>query len=141
MLPARGSLSLLTARSVLWCFCVVRVVKTHCLVDTFAEDGENEDSCYRRREVAGDGLDVIEELATLGGLHDGDPGDAHPDEGQDENPAAGQRGREESSSRTKAQQENTLPASNHQLPLAGSFPDFGVDVHGEQRAGAVEDGG
>lgn len=67
------------------------LVQTHCLVDTFAEDGENEDSCNRWSEVTGDGLDVIEELAALGRLHDGDPGYAHPDEGQDENPAAGQR--------------------------------------------------
>lgn len=34
-----------------------------------------------------------------------------------------------------------LPASDHQLPFGGPFPDFGVDVHGEERAGAVEDGG
>lgn len=66
------------------------LVKTHCLVDAFAEDGENKDSCDRRSQVTGDGLDVIEELAALGGLHDGDPGDAHPDEDQDENPAAAQ---------------------------------------------------
>lgn len=65
-------------------------MKTHGLIDTFAEDGKNEESCNRWREVAGDGLDVIEELAALGRLDDGDPGDAHPDEGQDENPAARQ---------------------------------------------------
>ena len=65
-------------------------VTTHCLVDTFAEDGKNEDSCNGWSQVTGDGLDVIEELAALGRLHDGDPGYAHPDEDQDENPAAGQ---------------------------------------------------
>lgn len=48
---------------------------------------------------------------------------------------------EDSSSRANPQQENALPASNHQLLLTGSFPDFHVDVHREQSAGAVEDGG
>lgn len=62
-------------------------MKTHWLVDTFAEDSEDEDGRDRRREVAGDGLDVVEELAALGGLHDGDPRYAHPDEDQDKNSA------------------------------------------------------
>lgn len=48
---------------------------------------------------------------------------------------------DDSSSRAKPQQENALPASNHQLLLTGSLPNFGVDVHREQSAGAVEDGG
>lgn len=34
-----------------------------------------------------------------------------------------------------------LPAGDHQLLLTGPFTNFCVDVHGEQRAGAVEDGG
>ena len=41
-------------------------VETHSLIDTFAEDGKHEDSCNRRCEVAGYGLDVVEELAALG---------------------------------------------------------------------------
>lgn len=49
--------------------------------------------------------------------------------------------REGSNPRTEAPQERALPASNHQLLLTGSFPDFGVDVHREESAGAVEDGG
>lgn len=65
-------------------------METHRLVDTFAEDGEDEDGRDRRSEVTGDGLDVVEELAALGGLHDGDPRYAHPDEDQDEN-SAGRR--------------------------------------------------
>lgn len=65
-------------------------MKTHWLVDTFAEDSEDEDGCYRWSEVTGDGLDVVEELATLGRLHDGDPRYAHPDEDQDKN-SAGRR--------------------------------------------------
>lgn len=40
--------------------------KTHRLIDTLAEDGEDENSGDRWREVAGDGLDVVEELTTLG---------------------------------------------------------------------------
>lgn len=60
------------------------------LIDAFAENGENEDGRNRWSEVAGDGLDVIEELTTLGGLHDGDPRDAHPNEGEDKNSAARQ---------------------------------------------------
>lgn len=41
-------------------------IGTHGLVDAFAEDGEHEDGGDGRREVAGDGLDVVEELAALG---------------------------------------------------------------------------
>ena len=41
-------------------------VGTHRLINTFAEDGKHEDSCNGWCEVAGDGLDVVEELTTLG---------------------------------------------------------------------------
>lgn len=41
-------------------------VETHRLVDTFAEDGKHEDSRNGWCEVAGNGLDVVEELTTLG---------------------------------------------------------------------------
>lgn len=34
-----------------------------------------------------------------------------------------------------------LPAGDHELPFAGFAADLGVDVHGEEGAGAVEDGG
>lgn len=64
------------------------VLETHRLVDTFAEDAEDEDSCDRRCEVAGDGLDVVKELTALGRLHHGDPGYAHSDQGQDEQSAS-----------------------------------------------------
>lgn len=33
------------------------------------------------------------------------------------------------------------PGRDHELPLRGCRPDLGVDVHGEEGAGAVEDGG
>lgn len=49
--------------------CVNKVmieVETHSLVNTFAEDGKHEDSCNGWCEVAGDGLDVVKELTTLG---------------------------------------------------------------------------
>lgn len=70
--------------------CALRLVKTHWLGDTFAEDGEDEDGRDGRGEVTGDRLDVVEELAALGRLHDGDPRYAHPDEDEDENSAARQ---------------------------------------------------
>lgn len=66
---------------------IMNEVWTHGLVDAFAEDGEHEDGGDGRREIAGDGLDVVEELAALGRLHDGDPGDAHSDQEQDEHSA------------------------------------------------------
>lgn len=65
-------------------------MKTHLLIDTFAEDSEDEDGCDWWSEVTGDGLDVVEELAALGRLHDGDPRYAHPDEDQDKNSAGRQ---------------------------------------------------
>lgn len=34
-----------------------------------------------------------------------------------------------------------LPSCDHELFLRCSLPDLGVDVHGEEGAGAVEDGG
>lgn len=58
-------------------------VETHRLIDTFAEDGKHEDSCDGRREVAGDRLDVVKELTTLGCLHHRDPCYAHTNQGQD----------------------------------------------------------
>lgn len=39
---------------------------TYRLIDTFAEDGKDEDSCNGWCEVAGDGLHIVEELTTLG---------------------------------------------------------------------------
>lgn len=114
--------------------------KTHRLSDTFAEDGEDEDGRDGRGEVTGDRLDVVEELAALGRLHDGDPRDAHPDEDDDENSAARQGWRFKPPHQAYAAK-RLLPAGDHQLLLTGPFPDFSVDVHREQRAGAVEDGG
>lgn len=48
--------------------CVNKMTEggTHRLVDSFAEDGKHEDSCNGWREVAGDRLDVVEELTALG---------------------------------------------------------------------------
>lgn len=59
-------------------------VDTHRLIDAFAEDGKHEDSCNRWSEVAGDGLDVVKELTTLGFLHHGDPRNAHTNQEHDE---------------------------------------------------------
>lgn len=64
---------------------------THSLIDTLAEEPKHEDGGDGGREVAGDGLDVVEELAALGRLHHGDPGDADGDQEQDEDPARERR--------------------------------------------------
>lgn len=34
-----------------------------------------------------------------------------------------------------------LPSCDHELLLGCSLPDLGVDVHGEEGAGTIEDGG
>ena len=48
---------------------------THLLVGSLPEDGQHVDRTDRRRQEAGDGLDVMEQLGYV--LHDGDPRDAH----------------------------------------------------------------
>lgn len=54
---------------------------THRLCDPLAEDGQQEEGGDGRGQVAGDGLDVDEELPAVGALDDGDPEDA--DDGQE----------------------------------------------------------
>lgn len=49
---------------------------THRLCDSLAEHGQQEEGGDGRGQVAGDRLDVVEELATVGTLDDGDPEDA-----------------------------------------------------------------
>lgn len=49
---------------------------THRLCDPLAEDGQQEEGSDRRGQVAGDRLDVVEELPAVGALDDGDPEDA-----------------------------------------------------------------
>lgn len=68
---------------------------THGLIDTLAEEPEHEDGSNRGREVAGYGLDVVEELAALSRLHHGDPSDADADQDQDEDPKSVRERREE----------------------------------------------
>lgn len=58
-------------------------IETHRLIDTFAEDGKHEDGGNGWCEVAGDGLDVVEELTTLRWLYHRDPCDAHSNQNQD----------------------------------------------------------
>lgn len=53
---------------------------THRLCDPLAEDGQQEQGSDRRGQVAGDRLDVVEKLATVGALDDGDPEDADDDQ-------------------------------------------------------------
>lgn len=54
------------------------------LIDSLAEDSEQEDSGDGGSQVTGDGLDVVEELPTLCRLYDGHPGDADANQHQDE---------------------------------------------------------
>lgn len=49
---------------------------THRLCDPLAEDGQQEEGSDGRGQVAGNRLDVVEELPTVGALDDGDPEDA-----------------------------------------------------------------
>lgn len=57
---------------------------TYRLIDSLAENSKQEDSCDGWSQVAGDGLDVIEELPTLCWLHNGHPGDADANQHEDE---------------------------------------------------------
>ena len=52
-----------------------RAACTHRLVGSLPEDGQHVDRTDRRRQEAGDGLDVMEQFGNV--LHDGDPRDAH----------------------------------------------------------------
>jgi hypothetical protein len=61
-------------------------METHRLIDTLTEDGEHEGGCDGRGQVAGDGLDVVEELAALSRLDHRDPRYTHPDQNQDKYP-------------------------------------------------------
>lgn len=49
---------------------------THRLSDPLAEDGQQEEGRDGWGEVAGDRLDVVKKLPTVGALDDGDPEDA-----------------------------------------------------------------
>lgn len=49
---------------------------THRLCDPLAEDRQKEEGSDRWGQVAGDSLDVVEELPAVGALDDGDPEDA-----------------------------------------------------------------
>ena len=53
---------------------------THRLCDPLAEDGQQEEGSDGRGQVAGDRLDVVEELPAVGALDDGDPEDADEDQ-------------------------------------------------------------
>lgn len=64
---------------------------THRLCDPLAEDGQQEESSDGRGQVAGDRLDVVEELPTVGALDDRDPEDADDDQEDHEHSAGGHR--------------------------------------------------
>lgn len=58
---------------------------TYGLINPRAEDCQDEERCDGWGEIAGDGLDVVEELAAVGRLNDWDPEntDDHEDEDKD----------------------------------------------------------
>lgn len=60
---------------------------THRLCDPLAEDGQQEEGGDRWGQVAGDRLDVVEQLPAVGALDDGDPEDADDDQEHHEHSA------------------------------------------------------
>lgn len=56
-------------------------------VDPLDEHGQDEDGGDGRSQVAGDGLDVVKELAALSCLHHGDPADTDGYDAQHPHPA------------------------------------------------------
>lgn len=65
---------------------------THRLCDPLAEDGQQEEGGDGRGQVAGDSLDVVEELPAVGALDDGDPEDADGDQEDHKQPAGRAQG-------------------------------------------------
>lgn len=65
----------------------------HLLIDSLAEDGQEEDGGNGRTQVTGDGLDVVKELPALRRLDHGHPGDADANQAQDEQPGRRRRQR------------------------------------------------
>lgn len=63
----------------------------HLLIDSLAEDGQEEDGGNGRSQVTGDGLDVVKELPALCRLDHGHPGDADANQAQDEQPGRRRR--------------------------------------------------
>lgn len=60
---------------------------THGLCDPLAEDGQQEEGSDGWSQVAGDSLDVVKELPTVGALDDGDPEDADDNQERHKQPA------------------------------------------------------
>lgn len=65
---------------------------THRLCDPLAENGQQEEGGDRRGQVAGDRLDVVEELPAVGALNDGDPEDADDNQEHHEHSAGRAQG-------------------------------------------------
>ena len=82
------------------------------------EYGQQIHSADGRSEVTSDGLDVVEQLRSLAGLDDRDPNNGDSNKNQDE-----------------------YSPNQQQLHLARVGAEPGVDVHGEDGGGGVEDGG
>lgn len=116
----------------------------HRFIDPLHKHSQEEDGSDGRGQVAGHGLDVIKQLTALGCLDDGDPADADGHDAQDPDSGEGrtrQPGRGNRSQVCGGGGHRTSPAHNQELSLAGLRPDASPDVHGEQGAAAVEDGG
>lgn len=114
---------------------------SHRFVDPLHKHGQEEDCSDGRGQVAGHRLDVVEELAALSCLDHGDPADADGHDAQD--PDSGQGRRQQDGPPRFARKPDALasPAHDDELSLGGLGPDASPDVHGEQGAATVEDGG
>lgn len=113
---------------------------SHRFVDPLYEHGQEEDGGDGRSKVARYGLDVIKELTALSCLDDGDPADADGNDAQNPDSGEGRRAAEGMQQATGVDHRPS-PAHNNELSLGGLWPDAGPDVHGEQGAAAVKDGG
>lgn len=97
---------------------------THWFIYSLAENSEGEDSGNGRSQITGDRLHVVEELAALSRLNDGDPCDTHADQKQHKQPACMNRHlrayshhflltRSENQYPTHTYRHENAPASNH----------------------------
>lgn len=65
---------------------------THRLCDPLVEDGQQEEGSDGWSQVAGDRLDVVKKLPTVGALDNGDPEDADDNQEHHKHPAGKSKG-------------------------------------------------
>lgn len=61
---------------------------SYLFIDTFPYDSHEEHRAYRRSQIAGDGLDVVEETTSLRCLNNGNPQDTNTNHDQNEDTKA-----------------------------------------------------